>query len=89
MSYSRFMQFLNDHRPMQFVWLTLCWIANYYGIYWLVEWIKPDWATETFGFWLGLVCFVWCVVGCIALLLCWRVQDRLGLRNGWFTGEKD
>lgn len=89
MSYSRFMQFLNDHRPLQFVWLALCWVANYYGIFWLVSWIKPAWVTENFDFWLGLVCLVGCLIGCVALTRCWRIQDALGLRNGWLTDGSD
>lgn len=89
MLYSRFAQFLNDHRPMQIVWLALCWIANYYGIFWLVSWIKPEWATETFDFWLGLVCLIWCAIGCIVLTHSWRMQDALGLRNGWFTADSE
>lgn len=85
MSYSRFAQFLNAHRPLQLVYLALCWIANYYLIYWLIAWLKPEWATETFDFWLGLTCLIWCLLGCFALTRAWRIQDALGLRNGWFT----
>lgn len=81
MSYSRFAQFLYAHRSFQIIYLALCWIANYYGIFWCVAWLKPEWATETFDFWLGLGCLVWCLIGCITLACWWRLQDSLELRN--------
>lgn len=81
MFYSRFARFLNDHRFLQLVLLWVSWLINYYGIFWLVYWVNPEWANETFDMWLGLACMVGSALGIFSLKRCWRIQDEL--RDLW------
>ncbi len=80
MSYSQFEQFIDGHLWAQLVWLGLCWIINYYFVYWGVSLLKPEWATESFEFWLGLICITWCFIGCIILTLKWLWERRAWTR---------